>query len=178
MKIGILALQGAFVEHARMFKELGHKTVEVRSVADTKNLDAVILPGGESTTMAKLLKRTGLDKWLLESEKKGIPVFGICAGMILLSNQHLGLINIDVDRNAYGSQLDSFEEDIKLKFGKKFHGIFIRAPKITHVGKGVQVLGRHGRTPVFVRQNNILAASFHPELTNDVQIHEYFLKMT
>ena len=177
MKIGVLALQGAFIEHARMIEKWGHKAAQVRSLADTKNLDAVILPGGESTTMAKLLKKTGLDKWLVKAAKKGMPIFGVCAGMILLSNQHLGLMDIDVARNAYGPQLDSFEDDVKLKSGGKCHGIFIRAPKITHAGKDIEVLGRHGQAPVLVRQGNILAASFHPELTNNTQIHEYFLKM-
>jgi len=185
MTIGVFALQGAFLEHARVIEKLGHKAVEVRSLADTKKLDAVILPGGESTTMAKLLKKTGLDKWLVKVAKKGIPIFGICAGMILLSNRHFGLIDIDVARNAYGPQLDSFEDEIVLRISRStphaerrtFQGIFIRAPKITHAGKGVEVLGRHGRTPVLVRQDNILAASFHPELTNDTRIHEYFLKM-
>ncbi|MBN1258674.1 pyridoxal 5'-phosphate synthase glutaminase subunit PdxT [Candidatus Peregrinibacteria bacterium] len=179
MDVGILALQGAFAEHARVIEKLGHKAIEVRSLADAKKVEAMILPGGESTAILPLLKKTGLDQWLTEKVKKGMPVFGVCAGLILLSGHSLKLIDVDVVRNAYGGQLDSFEDELELHIPRniKFKGIFIRAPKIKKIGKKVQVLGRHGRTPVLVRQGNVLAASFHPELTDDTRIHEYFLKM-
>ena len=183
--IGVFALQGSFVEHQKMFKKLGAEVLLIRDLSDVENkkLDGVILPGGESTTIKQLFKKTGLDKWLIEQGKKGLPIFGTCAGMIVLAD--LGLIDIDVERNAYGSQLDSFEDEVFLKSGlhkspdfrNKFPGIFIRAPKINRVGTKVKVLARHKKTPVLVRQNNVIVGSFHPELTDDLRIHKYLLEM-
>jgi|WetSurSiteA1Bulk_404760.scaffolds.fasta_scaffold135047_1 pyridoxal 5'-phosphate synthase pdxT subunit len=182
--IGIIALQGSFAEHQKMLKKLGADVFLIRDLPDVENkkIDGVILPGGESTTATKLLKKTGLDKWLIGQAKLGLPIFGTCAGMIVLAS--LGLIDIDVERNAYGSQLDSFEtklrletQNSKLKTLNLFPGIFIRAPRIKRIGPKVKVLAYHKKNPVLVRQNNILAASFHPELTDDMRIHEYFIKM-
>ena len=176
LTIGILALQGGFAEHADMLRQLGQEIRLIRSLEDTDGVDACILPGGESTTMMKLLEKTGLDKWLKESAEKGMPIYGTCAGMIVLGN--LGLIDIEVDRNAYGSQLDSFEQDLDVSSfidNIKFCGIFIRAPKLTSLGKAVETLITDGKTPLLVRQGKIMAGSFHPELTADGRIHKYFL---
>ena len=124
--------------------------------------------------MGDLMKQTGLDNWLIDKGKSGLPIFGTCAGVIILKN--LGLIDIDVKRNAYGRQLDSFESDIVWSPDSKFHGIFIRAPKIISVGNGVEILAKYEDNPVLIKQNNILGATFHPELTDDTRIHEYFLR--
>jgi len=173
--IGILALQGAFAEHGKMLEKLGCKVVYIRTLADAVGVDACVIPGGESTTMKSLMKQTGLDEWLIDKGESGLPIFGTCAGVIILKN--LGLLNIDVERNAYGRQLDSFESDIVWSPDSKFHGIFIRAPKIISVGKDVEVLAKYKNNPVLIRQKNILGATFHPELADDARIHEYFLKI-
>ena len=170
--VGILALQGSFVEHADMVRELGYEVRLVRNSKDAKGLSACIIPGGESTTLMKLLDKTGLDAWLKEFAEKGLPIYGTCAGMIVLAE--LGLMDVEVDRNAYGSQLSSFEASVDFQ-GKKFPGIFIRAPKVTKIGASVEILAKEGETPVLVKQNNVLAGSFHPELTEDNRIHKYFL---
>lgn len=170
--VGVLALQGGFIEHAQMIRELGYESRLIRKLDDTAGLSACIMPGGESTTLMKLLAKTGLDEWLRHSVKNGFPVFGTCAGMIVLAN--LGLIDMEVDRNAYGPQLHSFETTLNF-LGQPFPGIFIRAPKIIRFGKAVEVLALEGQTPVLVRQNNVLAGSFHPELTGNVKIHAYFM---
>lgn len=170
--VGILALQGSFAEHAEMTRQLGYAVRLVRDIQDVYGVSDCILPGGESTTLMKLLVKTGLDKWLMDSAMQGMPIYGTCAGMIVLVK--LGLIDIEVDRNAYGSQLSSFEMPIDF-FGKKFPGIFIRTPKVTKVGAGVEVLAKDGETPVLLRQKNILVSSFHPELTEDNRIHVLFL---
>jgi pyridoxal 5'-phosphate synthase pdxT subunit len=181
--IGIFALQGSFAEHQKMIEMSGADAFLIRDLPDVdgRKIDGLILPGGESTTISKLLKKTGLGKWLIKQAESGLPIFGTCAGMIVLAN--LGLIDIDVERNAYGGQLDSFEEEIILESGllrspdSSFNGIFIRAPKVRTVGKKAKVLGYHKKTPVFIRQNNVLAASFHPELTDDLRIHKLLLEM-
>lgn len=174
--IGIFALQGAFIEHQKMIEKLGVDTFLIRSLSDVKSgkIDGIILPGGESTTMKKLLSKTGLDKWLIENSKKELPIFGTCAGMIILAD--FGLIDVEIERNAYGGQLESFETALESKF-QQLNGIFIRAPKIKRIGDNVEVIAKHGDVPVLVRQKNILIASFHPELTDDERIHEYFLGM-
>ena len=176
--IAIFALQGAFIEHQRMMEKLGAEAFLVRSLADVrgKTIDGVILPGGESTTMKKLLAQTGLGEWLQEEGKKGMPIFGTCAGLILLAD--FGLLDVTVDRNAYGSQLDSFEDTVVCNFGNgqfEINGIFIRAPKITSTGEGVEILARYKNIPVLVKQGNVIAASFHPELTKCDRIHRFFL---
>ncbi len=168
LKIGVLALQGAFFEHIQILKKLRVKIYEVRTKNDLKNLDGLIIPGGESTTMNLLIGE-------IKTAMKKLPIFGTCAGAILLAQQ--GLIDMDVERNAYGSQLDSFEDNFKFK-GIEFHGIFIRAPKIKKVGKNVEILARNSKNEiVLVRQNHYLASTFHPELTDDIKIHKYFLEM-
>jgi 5'-phosphate synthase pdxT subunit len=169
-KIGVLALQGGFSEHVQLLKSLGCAVREVRTVEDTKGLDALVLPGGESTTLLKLMGTTGLDKW---AKKTKLPMMATCAGLIVLAK--LGRLDVEIERNAYGSQLDSFEAPLKLKTGS-FLGVFIRAPKIGRTGKMVEVLAKYD-SPVLVRQGNILGLTFHPELTKDSRIHELFLDM-
>jgi len=181
--IGIFALQGAFIEHQIMLDDLGCDTFQIRSMDDVKRnkIDGVVLPGGESTTMMKILKKTGLDKWLIKNIKGGLPIFGTCAGTIILSQSHLKLMDIDVDRNAYGSQLSSFETNIKCEINKKNitidNAIFIRAPKIIKTGKGVKVLSKYKQAVILANQNNMLVATFHPELTDDPRVHKYFLSL-
>jgi len=171
--IGVLAIQGSFSEHIERLKSLGVQTRQIRNLNDTNQISALILPGGESTTLIKLLQKTGLDKYLIEQAKKGMPIYGTCAGMIILSN--LKLIDIEIERNAYGSQSFSFETEIDF-LGKNFNGIFIRAPRIKKLGKSVKILAKKDNEAVLVEENNILAGSFHPELTNNNQIHKYFLE--
>lgn len=171
--IGVLALQGDFAEHIATLRKLKIPCVEVRTVADIKKTAGLIMPGGESTTIGKLLRSTGLDVWLKTHVKKGYAVYGTCAGAILLSK--LKLIDITVKRNAYGRQLDSFDEPIQSQQFPKLRGIFIRAPKITAVGPGVQILAKHHGNPVLVQQGNILAGTFHPELTDQLTVHQCFV---
>jgi len=188
--IGVLALQGAFARHIQVLESLGAGTVEVREPADIQGLDGLIIPGGESTAMSKMLVRWGLVEPLRRLIQEGLPVFGTCAGLILLAD-HLvdwddlprpGGLNVTVSRNAYGRQLDSFEAllDIRIPgFSEQvMEGVFIRAPRITSdgVGDGVDVLCSFDGFPVLVRQQNILGAAFHPELTGDNRLHEWFLK--
>lgn len=168
IRIGVLALQGAFVEHIKVLNKLGVQFSEVRTVEDLKNIDGLIIPGGESTTMNLLIGE-------IKKHMKNLPIFGTCAGAILLSQQNL--LDIEVERNAYGSQLDSFEDDFKF-LGANFHGIFIRAPKIVKVGPKVEILAKNSKDEiVLVREKNYLAATFHPELTEDTRIHEYFIQI-
>ncbi len=171
--VGILALQGSFAEHAAIVRKLGYEVRLVRSLNDTQGVRACILPGGESTTLMNLLKKTGLDDWLKEFAFQGLPAYGTCAGMIVLSK--LGLIGIELERNAYGPQLFSFETTIDFR-GESFPGIFIRAPKVSRVNDEVEILAKNGETPVLVKQGSILAGSFHPELTDDTSIHAFFLE--
>ncbi|MFC1647498.1 pyridoxal 5'-phosphate synthase glutaminase subunit PdxT [Patescibacteria group bacterium] len=168
IRIGVLALQGDFIEHINILYKLGVETCEVRTKEDLKGLNGLIIPGGESTTMNLLIGE-------IKTAAKKLPIFGTCAGAILLA-QH-GFMDIEIERNAYGSQLDSFEDEFEFN-DHKVHGIFIRAPKIKSVGPDVEVLARNSRKDiVFVRQGKYLAATFHPELTDNTKIHEYFLKM-
>lgn len=168
IRIGVLALQGAFIEHVDILNKLGVQVKEVRTVEDLQNIDGLIIPGGESTTMNLLIGE-------IKSHMKDLPIFGTCAGAILLSQQNL--LDIEVERNAYGSQLDSFEDDFQFN-GHNIHGIFIRAPKITKIGPNVEVLSKNSKDEiVLVREGNYLAATFHPELTEDIKIHKYFLEM-
>ncbi|MBN1157434.1 pyridoxal 5'-phosphate synthase glutaminase subunit PdxT [Candidatus Woesearchaeota archaeon] len=182
--IGVLALQGGVIEHVRMLERCGKKAIEVRAKDDLKKVNALILPGGESTTLFKLMKRQGLDTEIKKRAKKGMPVFGTCAGMIVLAKeiidnreQGLGLIDISVKRNDYGRQVDSFEEEIDVRDIGKVNAVFIRAPIVKSCGKDVEVLARQNKNPILLKQNNILVASFHPELTDDKRVHELFLKM-
>lgn len=187
LKIGVLALQGAFFKHVEMINSLGCLTLEVRTARDILSVDSLIIPGGESTTMGKLLETNNMTTPLLAEIKAGMPVFGTCAGMILLakkisdsSRPHLAVMDIEVKRNAYGRQLESFEAEFGVSriSGPPFNGIFIRAPKIESVTPAVEVMAEFENVPVLIRQGNLLASSFHPELTNDSRIHEFFISMT
>jgi 5'-phosphate synthase pdxT subunit len=185
-KIGVLALQGAFERHQRVFQKLGVDAVQVRMPADLAAVDALVMPGGESTTMSQLLESSELFEPISLRIKQGLPVFGTCAGMILLSKKILDgrddqlsfeAIDIDVQRNAYGRQIDSFEAEIKIdSLDNSFNAVFIRAPRIVSLGSDVHALAYCGDDVVLARQDNILVASFHPELANDVRLHELFLK--
>ena len=186
VSVGVLALQGDFAEHVSVMQELGVNTLEVRHAKDYDQIDALIIPGGESTTMARLLDLDEMRESLVRYAKEGMPVWGTCAGMIMLSTwvsdgrpEPLGLMDIKVSRNAFGRQVDSFEAalDIPVIGEEKFHAVFIRAPIVDHVEKAVTVLGRlDDGTIVAVKQNSLLATSFHPELTKDYRLHEYFLE--
>jgi 5'-phosphate synthase pdxT subunit len=185
--IGVLALQGAFAAHLDLLSSLDVVGRPVRLPSDLEGLDGLILPGGESTTMSNLLRSYDLLGPLNEFISAGHPVFGTCAGMILLSDRILDgradqialkSIDIVVRRNGYGRQVDSFETDIDVDgFDSAFHAVFIRAPRIEEVGPDVDVLARHDGVPVLVRQGTVMAASFHPELTNDDRIHRLFADM-
>ncbi len=190
MKIGVLALQGAFIEHEAMLKRLGVEAVEVRLPGDLKGCDGVIIPGGESTTIGKLAVQYNLIEPLREMAQSGKALWGTCAGMIFMAKDVgrdqplLGLMDVRVQRNAFGRQVDSFEADLSIKgidAAKPFHGIFIRAPLIESVGEGVEVLAQVEKDDedviVAARQDNLLVTSFHPELSNDTRFHRYFLKM-
>ena len=186
LKIGVLALQGAFERHQKVFQKLGVEAVQVRTPADLAEVDALVMPGGESTTMSQLLESSGLFEPISLRIKQGLPVFGTCAGMILLSKKILDgrddqlsfdAINIDVQRNAYGRQIDSFEAEIEIgSLTGRFQGVFIRAPRIVSLGSGVTPLAYCGDDVVLAQQGNIMVASFHPELANDVRLHELFLE--
>jgi 5'-phosphate synthase pdxT subunit len=175
VRVGVLALQGAFREHAAVLRRLGADVVEVRLPEHLNGLDGLVLPGGESTTIVTLARAYGLEEAI---RRFAGPVLGTCAGMILLDRSHLGLADLDVDRNAYGRQVASFEADVELAGDERpFPGVFIRAPRVRALGSGVEVLGRLGDEPVLVRDGRILAASFHPELTDDTRVHERFLEL-
>ncbi|MBI2867694.1 MAG: pyridoxal 5'-phosphate synthase glutaminase subunit PdxT [Chloroflexi bacterium] len=187
--VGVLALQGDFVEHAMVLNHLGASVREVRLPQDLEDLNGLIIPGGESTTMTRLLREYGITTPLLELSRRGAALWGTCAGMILLSRriqddgrlvEPLGLMDVEVRRNAYGRQVDSFEEDLSIPAlgAAPFHAVFIRAPAISQVGKGVEVLAtRRDGSPVAVRQGPLLATAFHPELTPDPRFHAYFLSL-
>jgi 5'-phosphate synthase pdxT subunit len=182
-KIGILALQGDFAAHAAMLQSLGAETLEVRTVADLAQCDGLILPGGESTTQLQFLQEEGLFEAIKEFAANGQPIFGTCAGAILLAShvknpaqESLGLLDLTVLRNAYGRQLasDVFFAPSKLK-SEPLEMVFIRGPIIDNVGPGVEVLAEYAGKPALVQKNNLLAATFHPELTDDPTVHNYFL---
>lgn len=184
MKVGVLALQGAFAAHSECLQSLGCDTVEVRLPHDLAQVDALVMPGGESSTMSQLLLSSGLFDVIGARIAEGMPVFGTCAGMILLASEVLdgrpdqrsfSAIDISVRRNAFGRQIDSFESTISTLVGD-FHGVFIRAPRIERVGPSVEVVGELNGEPVLVRQNKVLAASFHPELAGDARMHQFFLE--
>jgi 5'-phosphate synthase pdxT subunit len=173
MRVGVLAVQGNFREHAAMLRRLGADVVEVRKPAQLDGLDGLVVPGGESTTFMRLMRLYGLDQAL---RTFGGPIFGTCAGMIVLDRGHLGLMDIEVDRNAYGRQVASFEADLPVRGeDEPLRGVFIRAPRVRDVGEDVEVLAEHDGEPVLLRQDRLLVASFHPELTEDTRVHELFL---
>jgi 5'-phosphate synthase pdxT subunit len=187
MKIGVLALQGAFVEHSHVIERLGAEAVAVRLPSQLLGLEGLIIPGGESTTMSRLMAEYHLIQPLKELAKGGLPILGTCAGMILMAKsvpdftlQTLGLMDITVRRNAFGSQVDSFEADLEMPvLGRpSFHAVFIRAPIIEAADSTVEVLARlPDGAAVAARQGKLLAVAFHPELTTDVRLHQYFLDM-
>jgi 5'-phosphate synthase pdxT subunit len=186
MKIGVLALQGAFIEHVKKLRELGAETREVRLPEDLKGLDGLIIPGGESTTIGKLAVGYGLVD-PLRKFAQAKPTWGTCAGMIFLAKDIgidrqpiLGVMDITVNRNAFGRQVDSFEADLPISVlgAEPFHAVFIRAPIVTKVGKGVKVLSAlEGGRVVAVQSGHLLATAFHPELTDDTRFHAYFLDL-
>ena len=185
MKIGILALQGAFIEHKAMLDKLGIDSFEIRQLKDIEqDFEGLILPGGESSVMGKLLRDLGLFDPLRKKIKNGLPVFGTCAGMILLAKEidnderrHFSCMDITVKRNAYGRQLGSFVTKDKFEGIGDVEMVFIRAPFVSEVKEGVDILSIVNENIVAVRQKNMLATSYHPELTNDLSVHKYFIKM-
>ena len=186
MKVGVLALQGAFASHAAMLGEAGATPIEVRRAHELAEVDALVMPGGESTTMSMLLDIAELSEPLAGRLADGMPVFGTCAGMILLAvevldgrsdQRSMGAIDLDVRRNGYGRQVDSFETELAVEgFDDTFPGIFIRSPVVERIGPDVEVLAEVEGRPVLCRQGNVLVASFHPELAGDVRIHRRFLE--
>ena len=187
MRIGVLAAQGAFIEHMAVLRRLGVEAVPVRLPGELEGLDGLIIPGGESTTISQLLVDYKLLTELRRLAQNGLPIFGTCAGMILLANdvadpkvEPLGVMPIKIKRNAFGRQRESFETELAIPvLGEKpFHGVFIRAPAIEQVNNGVEILSRLADgTIVAARQGKLLVAAFHPELTDDLRFHQYFLDM-
>ncbi len=189
MKIGVLALQGAFLEHERILTRLGVEAAEVRLPQHLEGLDGLIIPGGESTTISKVARRWELLEPLRAFGRSGCPVWGTCAGMIFIAREVvdgkpdqplLGLMDVTVRRNAFGRQVDSFEADLKVAAlgDEPFHAVFIRAPRIERVGEGGEVLAQlEDGAIVAARQGNLLATAFHPELTDDDRFHQYFLRL-
>jgi 5'-phosphate synthase pdxT subunit len=186
-KIGVLAIQGDFLEHKQMLERIGVEAPEIRLPEQLDEVDGLIIPGGESTTIAQLMDIYGFRDVLTQKVRDGMPVWGTCAGMIVIAEkltdhrpEPLRLMNIEVSRNAFGRQVDSFEADLDIKQmeGPPFRCVFIRAPVVNSVGKGVKVLAQleDGR-PVAVRQGHMLGTSFHPELTDDTRVHELFVKI-
>jgi len=185
MRVGVLALQGAFFEHEKMFRALGCETVQVRKKGHLEGIDGLVIPGGESTTIGKLLNEFDLTEPVKEMAADGFPVFGTCAGLILMAREiidstqpRLGIMNITAHRNAFGRQVDSFESDLTVEGigDQPYRAVFIRAPYIHQAGDGVEILAATGGKIVLARENNLLAAAFHPELTTDTRIHGMFLE--
>ena len=183
-RVGVLALQGAFREHRQVLEGLGCEAVEVRTVSDLDNINGLIIPGGESTTMGKLLQIDGLGDKIKDLAAEDFPIFGTCAGMILLSKHvddseqyRLGLMDMAVRRNAFGRQIASFETDLEVPAlgSDPVRAVFIRAPFIREVAPNVGILAEYDGKIIFVRQGNMLASAFHPELTPDHRVHQYFL---
>ncbi|GMA50726.1 pyridoxal 5'-phosphate synthase subunit PdxT [Alicyclobacillus contaminans] len=186
MKIGILALQGAVREHQQMLEKLGAETVLIKKPEHLDGIEGLVVPGGESTTMGKLLREYDLLQPIKAMGEQGLPVFGTCAGMIVMAKRiqgadepHLGLMDVEVNRNSFGRQVNSFETDLDIPaIGEQpFPAVFIRAPHVTEVGDSVEVLARYEDRVVAARQGRLLALSFHPELTGDDRLHRYFLDM-
>ena len=175
MRIGVLAVQGNFREHAAVLRRLGVEAVEVRTPAELAGLDGLVIPGGESTTFMRLMRLYGLDEAV---RRFGGPVLGTCAGMIVLGRDHLGLVDVEVSRNGYGRQVASFEADLDLDGETEpLRGVFIRAPRVRDLGADVEVLAELDGDPVLLREGRFLVASFHPELTDDTRVHERFLDL-
>jgi len=195
LKIGVIAVQGDVSEHVDVLKRamnhlgINGEVVYVRTVDDLKNISGLVIPGGESTTINRLMLKTGLHEEIIKLAEKGLPILGTCAGTILLAKEGnelvkqtntklLGLVDMKVSRNAYGRQVDSFEADVSIpEIGKDFRGVFIRAPVIEKVWNETEVFAKYKDSIVGAKKGNILALTFHPELTDDLRIHEYFLRM-
>jgi len=186
MEIGVLALQGAFREHRKLLKDCGVSSREIRKPEQLEGVDGLIIPGGESTTIGKLMVEYGLMEPVKKLGMEGLPIFGTCAGLVLLAKDiensdqpKLGLMDMEVVRNGFGRQVDSFEVDLEISaLGfTPFRAIFIRAPYIKKVSPNIGILATYQDKVVFARQGNLLACSFHPELTDDIRIHRYFLEM-
>ncbi len=186
MRIGVLALQGAVSEHINMLRESGsEEAVPVRRIEEIEKIDGLVIPGGESTTMGRLITGFNLENTIRKRVKDGMPIYGTCAGMILLSNRiegydqfKFGFMDLEIVRNAFGRQVDSKEIDLDIKgFDTLFHAIFIRAPVGKNAGADVEVLSEVSEGIVFARQRNVLVSAFHPELGRDLRIHKYFLDM-
>ncbi len=187
MKVGVLALQGTFIEHIGILRQLGVEAPPIRLPHELNTLDGLIIPGGESTTMLRLMESFGLIQPIREMARDGLPIWGTCAGMVLLAKsisnyemETLGLMDMEIRRNAFGSQIDSFEVDLEIPIvgEEPFHAIFIRAPIIKEAEPGVKILSRlPDGTIVAARQNRLLACAFHPEFTDDLRFHSYFLSM-
>ncbi len=182
--VGVLALQGDFAEHLQIFRKLGAQCVEVRTKADLARVSHLVIPGGESTVISRFLRLSGLDDAIKIRVREGtLPVYGTCAGAILLAKNAIGknapptlnLVDIDVERNAYGPQVDSFERVITVEGLGAVRAAFIRAPVIVRVGEGVQILAEDGGNPVLVRQGKLLAGTFHPEVRGETHVHKLFL---
>lgn len=185
MKIGVLALQGAVREHIRLLEMAGAEAVAVKRADELADLDGLVIPGGESTTIGKLMQQYGLREPIMRLHEQGKPIFGTCAGLIMIAKRvenldepHLDLMDIDVKRNAFGRQRESFEADLAIQgVADVFPAVFIRAPYIEKVGEGVEVLSVIEDKIVAARQDRLLCAAFHPELTDDVRFHAYFVEM-
>jgi 5'-phosphate synthase pdxT subunit len=175
LRIGVLAVQGNFREHAAMLRRVGAEPVEVRKPEQLAGLDGLIIPGGESTTFMRLMRLYGLDEAIQRFER---PVFGTCAGMIVLDRNHLGLVDVSVLRNAFGRQVASFETDLDVVGEEEpVRAVFIRAPWVEEIGPDVEVLAAVEGRPVLARDGRYLVAAFHPELTDDTRLHERFLDL-
>lgn len=184
--VGILAFQGGFIEHEKIIQTLGHTSTLIRSVKDLDTVDSLIIPGGESTTIGFFLEESGLLSAIKKRASEGLSVWGTCAGAILLAKKimsdkippHLGLLDIEIERNGYGRQIQSFRTELTIDgFNKKIAAAFIRAPIIKKTSPEVKILATYEGNPVLVRQNNILASTFHPELCGEARLHNYFLSM-
>lgn len=190
MQIGVLDIQGSVKEHAEALERAGAQVVMVKKLEDLRRVNGLIIPGGESTTIGKLLERFGLGKEIVKRAEEGMPIWGTCAGAILIAKKIIGkqsadklnLMDITVERNAYGRQLDSQETEIEFltggeKVSTKIPAVFIRAPRIAEVGKNVQILAKYEDDIVAARQEKLLATTFHPEMTDDTTVHRYFMDM-
>lgn len=180
LRIGVLAIQGGFERHLTMLRELGAAAVGVRLPADLVGLDGLVIPGGESTTIVKGIESAGLAEPIRAHHEAGRPVFGTCAGLIVCDDEHLGILDATVRRNAFGRQLQSFEVDLAIEGigSEPLRAVFIRAPWVDRLGPGVEVLAAYEGHPVALREGTVLACAFHPELTDDSRLHALFMAMT
>jgi len=180
LKVGVLALQGGFEAHGKILRQLGAEPSEVRAPAEMEGLDALVIPGGESTTIGKGIESAGLEPALRAHHEAGRPILGTCAGLIVCDAEHLGFLDATARRNAFGRQLQSFETDLEVEGtgDEPLRAVFIRAPWVERHGPGVEVLASYGGHPVAIREGSVLACAFHPELTDDPRLHAIFMAMT